>query len=107
MYDMKTMKECANVTDSIRMACSLDHFLDANQEGVGILIASMDNSVKIINYSKNSVKKIVGLKNYVNCCHIDTYNDLIWVGSLDGSIACFAYKQSEEETKHSSMTLTE
>ena len=51
----------------------LDYFLDS-EDGLAIFIASYDNSIKIIDYSANIVKKYVGFKNYVNCFHIDSEN---------------------------------
>lgn len=56
------------------------------------MIASMDNCIKIIEYDLNLVIKYVGFKNYVNCSFIDTANNCLWVGCLDGSISCFSHK---------------
>ena len=69
IFELKTHKETARVQDSIRVMATLEAITP--DDGEIIFIASLDNSIKIIDYTHNSVIKYKGFKNYVNCYFIE------------------------------------
>lgn len=111
-FDLTAWKSTAKINDTIRYLALLPKHLMKYPKIVGesestVILGTMDNSLKFVDYNLNTIFKFVGYKNYPNCCFLQNFPEkppILWVGALDGTLSCFSinrkamsHKKSEQE----------
>lgn len=99
----KILPEVRRINDSIKVLKFFSHDLffdkpenqavNARSEGI-MAMGCTNDAIKIIDYCSHYVNTFEGFKSYPTSFCYDEENESIWVGCLDGTIACFEYYHS-------------